>query len=48
MMTNGDNNNNKDKRRQQDRRIIKDRRAEVRFGDALGRRTGIERRIIES
>ena len=48
-MTNGDDNNNgnnvKDKRRQQDRREIKDRRAEVRFGDVLGRRTGIERRI---
>ena len=44
-MTNGDNKNIKDKRRQQDRREIKDRRSEVRFGDVLGRRTGIERRI---
>ena len=47
-MTNGDINNSKDKRRQQDRRETKDRRAEVRFGDALGRRTGMERRIVLS
>ena len=48
MMTNGDNTNTKDKRRQEDRRETLDRRAEVRFGDSLGRRTGIERRIVLS
>ena len=47
-MANGDNKVEKEKRRQSDRRVVEDRRAEVRFGDVLGRRTGMERRIIAS
>ena len=47
-MTNGENKTAEDKRQQSDRRVTEDRRSEVRFGDVLGRRTGIERRIEES
>ena len=47
-MTNGDDKVEKEKRCQSDRRVVKDRRSEVRFGDVLGRRTGMERRIIAS
>ena len=46
-MTNGENKSIEENRRQQDRRILEDRRAEVRFHDDLGRRTGIERRVVE-
>ena len=38
------NRNNIDERRVQQRRVCLDRRAVVRFGDALGRRSGFERR----
>ena len=34
----------KDKR-SQERRVVKERRSGVRFGDSLGRRAGIERRL---
>lgn len=43
-MSNGENKHNR-ARREKDRRVIDDRRSEVRFGDVLGRRTGVERRL---
>ena len=40
------NNNQEDKeRRAKDRRVDTDRRIIIRFGDVLGRRTGVERRL---
>ena len=47
MDTAGANNNkyNGPERRQQDRRTSADRRTTIRFGDVLGRRSGVERRI---
>ncbi len=46
---NADDKNNEDKeRRANDRRVNQDRRTIVRFGDVLGRRTGVERRITVS
>lgn len=35
-------------RRANDRRINTDRRTEVRFGDSMGRRFGVERRVIQA
>ena len=46
-MANQDNNNNKDKR-SDERRTVKERRSGVRFGDSLGRRAGVERRVVAS
>ena len=46
-MANQDNENIKEKRTQE-RRIVKERRDGVRFGDTLGRRAGIERRLDDS
>ena len=44
-----DNKNDEDKeRRADDRRNNADRREIVRFGDVLGRRTGVERRLTIS
>jgi len=44
-MTSKDNKNNDPERRANDRRKGNDRRANIRFGDVLGRRSGIERRV---
>jgi hypothetical protein len=44
-MASKDNKNNIPERRIEERRKMKDRRATIRFGDALGRRSGIERRL---
>lgn len=41
-----DNNKNEAERRAKDRRKNEDRRSTVRFGDVLGRRTGVDRRVI--
>ena len=44
----GDENKNAEddkERRAKDRRVYVDRRTIVRFGDVLGRRTGVERRL---
>lgn len=44
----GDDNNIEEtdkERRNSDRRVNGDRRTIVRFGDVLGRRTGVERRL---
>ena len=38
-------NNNDSERREIERRVGKDRRTTVRFGDVLGRRSGVERRL---
>ena len=46
-MANQVNENNKEKR-SQERRTVKERRNGVRFGDSLGRRAGIERRLDSS
>ena len=46
-MVNQDNNNLKEKR-SQERRVLKERRSGVRFGDTLGRRAGIERRVVSA
>lgn len=40
------NNESEDNRRANDRRKRDDRRNAVRFGDVLGRRTGVDRRVI--
>jgi len=40
-----DNNYNGVERRNHDRRDCRDRRETVRFEDALGRRSGVERRV---
>ncbi len=40
------NNNIEEERREKERREYKDRRVTVRFEDILGRRSGVERRII--
>jgi hypothetical protein len=44
-MVSKDNKYNGSERREKDRRIGEDRRTNVRFGDVLGRRSGIERRL---
>jgi len=44
-MASKDNNYNGSERRENDRRLGEDRRTTVRFGDVLGRRSGIERRL---
>ena len=36
---------NEGERRVKQRRVVKDRRAKARFGDTLGRRSGLDRRI---
>lgn len=46
MTNNNKNNNNEAERRAKDRRQSNDRRSAVRFGDVLGRRTGVDRRVI--
>ena len=43
---NNKNNENDSDRRTKDRRKSDDRRSTVRFGDVLGRRTGVDRRVI--
>jgi hypothetical protein len=44
-MVSKDNKYNGSERRVNDRRIREDRRTNVRFGDILGRRSGVERRL---
>ena len=44
-MVSKDNNYNGSERRENDRRIGEDRRNTIRFGDVLGRRSGVERRL---
>ena len=44
-MVSKDNKYNGSERRENDRRIGEDRRTNVRFGDVLGRRSGVERRL---
>ena len=44
-MASEDNKYNGSERRETDRRIGEDRRTNVRFGDVLGRRSGVERRL---
>ena len=44
-MVSKDNKNNDSERREKDRRIGEDRRTTIRFGDVLGRRSGVERRL---
>ena len=44
-MVSKDNKYNGSERREIDRRIGDDRRTNVRFGDVLGRRSGVERRL---
>ena len=44
-MVSKDNKYNGSERRVNDRRIGVDRRTNVRFGDVLGRRSGVERRL---
>ena len=44
-MVSKDNKYNGSERRENDRRIGEDRRINVRFGDVLGRRSGVERRL---
>ena len=44
-MVSKDNKYNGSERRLKDRRIGEDRRTNVRFGDVLGRRSGVERRL---
>ena len=44
-MVSKDNKYNGSERREKDRRIGEDRRTNVRFGDVLGRRSGVERRL---
>ena len=44
-MASNDNKNNGPERREKERRIGKDRRTNIRFGDVLGRRSGVERRL---
>jgi hypothetical protein len=43
---NNDNNESEAERRAKERRKREDRRGTVRFGDVLGRRTGVDRRVI--
>jgi hypothetical protein len=47
-MASKDNKYNGPERRVSDRRGSKDRRDTVRFGDVLGRRSGVERRLSRS
>ena len=44
-MVSKDNKNNGSERRANDRRTGEDRRTTIRFGDVLGRRSGVERRL---
>ena len=44
-MVSKDNKYNDSERREKDRRIGEDRRTTIRFGDVLGRRSGVERRL---
>ena len=44
-MVSKDNKNNGSERRAKDRRTGEDRRTTIRFGDVLGRRSGVERRL---
>ena len=44
-MVSKDNKYNGSERREDDRRNVEDRRTNVRFGDVLGRRSGVERRL---
>ena len=44
-MVSKDNKYNGSERREDDRRNGEDRRTNVRFGDVLGRRSGVERRL---
>ena len=44
-MASTDNNYNGPERRVNDRRNVADRRITIRFGDILGRRSGVERRV---
>ena len=44
-MVSKDNKYNAPERRENDRRIGEDRRTNIRFGDVLGRRSGVERRL---
>jgi len=44
-MASNDNKYNGSERRENDRRIGEDRRITIRFGDVLGRRSGVERRL---
>jgi len=45
-MASKDNKHNGPERRANDRRMGEDRRTTVRFGDVLGRRSGVERRLV--
>jgi len=44
-MASNDNKYNGSERRENGRRIGEDRRITIRFGDVLGRRSGVERRL---
>ena len=45
-METNNNKNNESERRAKNRRKSDDRRNSVRFGDVLGRRTGVDRRVV--